>query len=157
MIEKMLLIYFSSLIIMLVINLIGRKLSNPLKISHYRAAIDRWKELEKKAIETGDQKYLIKYKREEKKMMRLQQEMTKTQAPFLCINLIAMLVFFLILRTIFGNETVALLPVDMSLGGIIPWFGAFNVNIPAFEANFFGWYLIVSTSLLPVRKIFGFK
>lgn len=154
----MLVIYFSTLVVLVIVNLISRKISDPVKIAHYRAAIERWKELEKKAVETGDEKYLIKYKREEKKMMRLQQELTKIQGPSMCINMIVMLALLIVLRMLFGNEIVAVLPVDLSLRGIIPWFGVLGgAEIPGFAANFFGWYLIVSTSLSSIRKIFGFK
>ena len=158
MLDTMLFVYFVSLVVMIGVNFISKKLSDPVKIAHYRAALERWKALERKAIETGDEKYLIKYKREEKKMMKIQQELAKIQTPAMLVNMIVMITLFLAMRTFFGNTTVAVLPVDMSFRGTLSWFGQLGgADIPGFAANFIGWYTIVSVSLLPIRKLFGFK
>lgn len=138
-------------------SLLSLKFAPPHKVAHYRRILKEWQNLKRKAIETGKEKYLIKYKRQEEKMMKIQQKLARMQTPPLCISVTLIFVLFLFLNSYYSGKFVAVVPVDISIGGLLSFLGRYNgvSELPGLAVYFPIWYFLVSLALSPIRKILG--
>ena len=164
-----------SVMMALVTNLVNRHFIDYERLRRYREEINKWQAMRREAETTTDervrQKLLLRVKRRERYIMRLQSEVGKQTMKPMMVTFIPFMLTFLILNGVFIDDTTFPWPVyapvvisPLNFGSILGFFGlAFGWSYgqypgipPGGQGLFFvWWYVIVSFAAnLMFQRIF---
>lgn len=141
-------IVFGAAILMTFISsLINRLLLPIAKIKRYSQEISKWKKALQRARETGDEKLMIKVKRRQKLIERMQREQASLQLRPLLVYFIPFLIMFYYLSSFYSFPLGPV--VSPSIVAVLP----FSVtDVPGFPPGTFGGY--VSPLLTDVSAVY---
>ena len=164
-----------SIVMALITNLVNRHFIDYNRLRRYREEINKWQSMRREAETTTDerlrQKLLLRVKRRERYIMRLQSEVAKQTFKPMMVTFIPFMLTFFILNGVFIDDVTFSSPVyapvvisPLNFGSLFGFFGlAFGWSYgqypgipPGGQGLFFvWWYVIVSfTANLMFQRIF---
>jgi len=125
-----------AILVTLTSSIVNRLLLPVAKIRRYTREIRKWREAMQKARETGDEKLMLKVKRRQRLIERMQREQASLQFRPMLVYLIPFLVLFYYLNSFYSfpfgpvvsPTIVAILPISA-------------MEVPGFPAGTFGGYV----------------
>ncbi len=125
-----------AILVTLTSSIVNRLLLPVAKIRRYSQEIRKWREAMQRARETGDEKLMLKVKRRQRLIERMQREQASLQFRPMLVYLIPFLVLFYYLNSFYGfpfgpvvsPTIVAILPIS-------------TTDIPGFPSGTFGGYV----------------
>ena len=144
-----------SLLISLLSNISLRLTTDVKQLARYSKEIKEFQKLKMEAQKTQNKKLLQKVKRKEKYISKMQSYSMKARFKPMIIFFIPFLILFELLRALYGNEVVAVLPFN--LDKILPVGGWAGISTAyGFGLYFWSFYFIVGFGIsIILQKMMG--
>ncbi|TFF89268.1 MAG: DUF106 domain-containing protein [Promethearchaeota archaeon] len=140
-------------------SLFARFMMDLPRLKRYQGEIDKHKKMEKKAEETRDRKLMVKVKRKQKYIEKIQRKMMWQRFKPTLITMVPFMVMFFVLNWLFSGVFVAVFPFN---AWEVPLIGTLISGRPfsprGFGLYFFGFYLTSSFGFsFIIQKVMGIK